>query len=76
MVGSSEDATYPMVKLTQLYQVKFSKYTMFKSQITARSEEGIIIGLQKWYEHAQKNGHLNKKTTESSTAAQEEEKSP
>ena len=50
---------------------------MFKSQITAKSEEGIKLGLNKWHEYAQEHNHLIKKSQEASTAHTEgEEKSP
>ena len=61
IVGSEKDPQEPKILLTQFYQAKFSKYTMFKSQITAKSHEGIVIGLNKWKEHAEKNGHLKAK---------------
>ena len=48
---------------------------MFKSQITARSEEGIALGLDKWLEFAKENGHFERKTHKSPITNEEEDKS-
>lgn len=74
IVGSVKDAKYPQVRLSQLYQVSFHKYTMFKGQITGRSEEGIILAMNKWLEYAKENGHLDKKSGSPSIIPEEKEK--
>jgi hypothetical protein len=40
------------------------KYTIFKSKIIYKGEEGVGLTLKAWNEFAEKYGHFNKKNME------------
>ena len=67
VLGSEKDPKHEKSRLSHFYKVEFHKYTMFKSQITAKAEEGIAKGLKIWNEYAIENGHFNRKSKEPSS---------
>lgn len=42
-------------------KIDFVKNTLFKKIIQARSEEGVLLTIQKWQEYAENNGNLRRK---------------
>lgn len=61
VIGSQKKSSYPMVKYTAFYQVKFEKFCIVKSIINSLSEETNKQYFNNWLQHAESNGHFLKK---------------
>lgn len=61
VITGSDVESHNRCILTQYIKVDMLKYTIFKSKIIFKGEEGVEMTLKAWNEQAEKYGHFNKK---------------